>query len=917
MKLQKYWVTLLILLCAKSAFADITNPANYYTTYENKAKVFANLKIEELKSKLEQSTAAHSERYLVQRTLWLKTRNEDNFCKKIVKNDDYEAIGACYEERLKKVQTMTTEIKNLYRNAIQAKKYVAAATAGISLLKNSAFWGDYHGFEEKYKTLMQDIPRDATLSHLKLTFAVGTVYAASNSLPVIKNGIALLHEVEKIYENNKQQFEKEVYFLKYNLGILYLFKFDDSVTSEKYLLQSYGFDPIRPDSIIFHSLTKLFNGRPEGILADLNSIDFDSYKFRIRIKFLECYRNYLFFKLGAEYDLTYCHTLGDKEQLDVVLNITKMIGGDNNVAEKTRGKIFEQFWSYYKGNLVKLNSNTIDSVIDSVELKRAHSENQRKELELAKSQLLAKEQEQLRIMISICGAIAFLVGGFLWWIHKKNLELKLVREKHIRKSISVEFDQIATVLDNLNQGIVVIKEKSGKVDLHSIARSKNLLGIIKKYDLSKEDDIFKLFFSKTSLDPHKIKQIANLIQGFIGEDELNFVINSALLPRQVELFDRILDVEYSPIVDENNIINQLVISIKDISQLVDLKKELEANKREHEHIVQIIEHGVEDSRELISMSLLALQDFRLDDFDGFTSSKRRDHVKIILHNTKGNLQSAGFHQLATTVHKLEELLETGELNSRSKLFDQLLTELKELLTLLEHKLGAKALHRSEVPKISNLPTLVKLASGDDLAKERLHQTLYEYYYSSKKTLATKIEDLCSKISKGQGYEVTLEITGRTVKDLKLLASYEASFKTIFIHLINNSCAHATCNNKRVTVYINIEQFSASEFTICYRDSGIGLALNKLRNRFPPGTSDLEVAESIFDSGVSTTSQTSQLSGRGIGMLATKEAVGGLGGKIAVELLPGSTDVNFHYFQFKLRFPFTLTQEAPTDTKLSS
>ena len=91
---------------------------------------------------------------------------------------------------------------------------------------------------------------------------------------------------------------------------------------------------------------------------------------------------------------------------------------------------------------------------------------------------------------------------------------------------------------------------------------------------------------------------------------------------------------------------------------------------------------------------------------------------------------------------------------------------------------------------------------------------------------------------------------------------------------------------------------AGKIIFSVTDDGRGLNLRRLReiaadtSGGPPGQSDLDVAQSIFQSGLSTAEKVTELSGRGVGMDAIRTFLEEREGGAHIELLGGQSGADY-------------------------
>ncbi len=180
------------------------------------------------------------------------------------------------------------------------------------------------------------------------------------------------------------------------------------------------------------------------------------------------------------------------------------------------------------------------------------------------------------------------------------------------------------------------------------------------------------------------------------------------------------------------------------------------------------------------------------------------------------------------------------------------------------------------------------------------------------TLVPRLRHLTRQTAAELGRPVTLEISGDQVEvDRKVLDQMAASFE----HMIRNAVSHgiedAAARSQAGkpaggTIRIGVEQ-DGNDIVIRIADDGRGIdraaiaerarAIGLLRDGQELGEDDL--VRVLATPGLSTASEVSQVSGRGVGMDVVSEMVRQLGGSIGVETSPGAGTT------FVLRVPVTL------------
>ncbi len=157
------------------------------------------------------------------------------------------------------------------------------------------------------------------------------------------------------------------------------------------------------------------------------------------------------------------------------------------------------------------------------------------------------------------------------------------------------------------------------------------------------------------------------------------------------------------------------------------------------------------------------------------------------------------------------------------------------------------------------------------------------------------------LARDQGKQVDLVVRGREVEiDKRILEQ----MKDPFVHLVRNAIDHGiespdarAARNKpaRGLLTIAVSQLDAGKVEIVVSDDGHGIDVEKLKAAAVKNglisvdeaarREDREALALIFQSGVSTSAQITEISGRGLGMAIVREKIEKLGGRVEVENQP--------------------------------
>ncbi|MDQ3181398.1 MAG: ATP-binding protein [Acidobacteriota bacterium] len=142
------------------------------------------------------------------------------------------------------------------------------------------------------------------------------------------------------------------------------------------------------------------------------------------------------------------------------------------------------------------------------------------------------------------------------------------------------------------------------------------------------------------------------------------------------------------------------------------------------------------------------------------------------------------------------------------------------------------------------------------------------------------ENLASKLGKEIGFEVFADEINLSAEKLRLVFD-------ILLHLTRNAIDHAIEKKGKIGINIKADE---NGFRLIFTDNGSGIDLEKVRakaiekNLIPADTVLTEQAalDFIFQPEFSTSREITEISGRGIGLDAVKDAVEKAGGKISVQ-----------------------------------
>ena len=519
-----------------------------------------------------------------------------------------------------------------------------------------------------------------------------------------------------------------------------------------------------------------------------------------------------------------------------------------------------------------------------------------------------------------------------------NLMISKIEENsHLLRQKTAD---IHSMLQNMPQGILMITADNR---IHP-EYSAYLESIFETEDVA-DRSMMDLVFSDTNLGSDTLAQIDATAAACIGEDVINFEFNQHLLVAEIEKkfangVKKVLDLSWSPIIDEAGNCGRLMLCVRDVTELRKLAAEAGKQKHELEIIGEILSVKQEKFHEFIASSHKMLEENEaLINEHAVFSQETISKLFRNLHTIKGNARTYALNHLTNTVHEAEQYYVELRKPDTDIRWDQaiqreILKQVKDEITyynsINEVSLGRKgpgrrgsvehylmvnkeqieqAIKLLEKTNTGNLQEL--LAAHDEVHKtlrllgtERLIEIL-EGVFASLPALANElgkvapIIDICDN-----GYVIHNQVSGL--------------IKNVFMHLLRNSMDHGLETtgerarlNKPLAGTISLEMDVLDKMLqIRLSDDGRGLSLSHIRrlatakNMLAEGEQidDKKLANLIFQPGFTTAKNVTEVSGRGIGMDAVLNFVKRENGNVELAFTDDHTGAEYRNFEVIISLP---------------
>jgi two-component system chemotaxis sensor kinase CheA len=508
--------------------------------------------------------------------------------------------------------------------------------------------------------------------------------------------------------------------------------------------------------------------------------------------------------------------------------------------------------------------------------------------------------------------------------------------QHSSAQLKRKTADIQAMLQNMQQGILTIVEGA---TIHN-EYSAYLEAIFETNEIAGRS-LMDLVFDHTELDADTLSQIDAAVHACLGEDDVNFAFNQHLLVNEVTRTmpdgrKKVLDLSWSAITDENDVVVRLMLCVRDVTELRELAAEAGEQKRRLQMIGEILavseekfHNFVEGATGFIHENERIIRQHDCADMGAIDALFRN------MHTIKGNARTYSLQHLTGVVHEVEQRYDALRREDTSHAWDQqaLIDDLHRVREAVDHyatlnevSLGRGARIKDERMTIGREQIEASLAlldgaNNDDLGslramREELRTVLggigTETVESALAGVIDSLPSLARELDKAEplvriddgGYRLRGEAAG-TVSD-------------VFTHLLRNSLDHGIETpaqrreqGKAEAGLIDIKlDMSEGALRIALADDGRGLALARIRGIAAErgwlgageSISDDAVAAFIFRAGFSTAHSVTEVSGRGVGMDAVRDFLEREGGRIELRFTDNSEGADYRHFETIVYLP---------------
>lgn len=547
-----------------------------------------------------------------------------------------------------------------------------------------------------------------------------------------------------------------------------------------------------------------------------------------------------------------------------------------------------------------------------------------------------KSDHEFAETLSRMAVVSFKNIKMLTVIEEQNRTLEHKVEERTAE-LRQKTNDINNMMQNMHQGIFTILP-GGKIHPEYSAYLESIIETKQIANLS----VMDLCFSNTTLGGNALSQISAALDAILDEDAMMFDFNSHCLVKEytkkfADGRSKIMELDWDPIISESDTVAKLMVTLRDVTALRGLQAEAEKQKWELDVIGQILSVTPDKFSSFIRDAYKFI-----DENEQLISQNNEPAVEVIatlfrnMHTIKGNARIYSFTAITDVAHAAEDTYnEMRKSQTATWDKDKMLSELNETRRLV------KTYENIYTEKLSG-----NKASGIFVDQELLDK-LKQVLESSNVTNVNDLKQSLKDITEAIGTESIESLMDALIHSLPALAQqldkhtphvvsndHNIRFlpdiapiiKNIFTHSFRNAIDHGIepvaerkAKGKPDVGTISVDvSLSGDKVSLSISDDGRGLAVNKLKQKaIQNGTLDAhgiisteQLADLVFQSGLTTAEKVSNVSGRGVGMDAIRKFVEEAGGKVEIRFTEKpKQDSEFIPFSVYITLPSSYTVQV--------
>lgn len=516
-------------------------------------------------------------------------------------------------------------------------------------------------------------------------------------------------------------------------------------------------------------------------------------------------------------------------------------------------------------------------------------------------------EKEMEEFCSLSDLLLFIISGALERKRSQE-ELVIARQNTERKNekIALLFTDVqrnmaavTNLLNNTGQGILSFGSELSisteySSECHRIFNGdvggQNIIELLFAHDPEKEvyGDIFREVFKQGNL----CRQSVLL----------------TLLPEQISIDENVFSIDYKIIRESLDTSQQrIMVIMTDITEKNALEEQIEQERELQNTMVRVVEQ-YDSFMEIIEDFKRLLEDLeKSTELPAGGEEKWKEDLYRQVHTFKGSFSMFGLQHLTRKLHELEDYIANEnniELLKRELVGTQL-TALHQVYSAEWNKLvevlGQNFFKRAEYVQVESkrIASLENMLLGTEVAKQmpRVFDELRRWRYKKISELILQYKNYVVEL----GLRMDKKIHPLTICGAEVLVDPRQYKEILYnlVHIFRNMVDHGiespeerSSNDKdeygNITCEISLEN---DGLYLEISDDGKGIDVEKIRQKSVESgmisradmeqMDETEIIQLVFESGFSTRGVVSDVSGRGMGLIAIKRVVEKIGGQVTV------------------------------------
>lgn len=455
------------------------------------------------------------------------------------------------------------------------------------------------------------------------------------------------------------------------------------------------------------------------------------------------------------------------------------------------------------------------------------------------------------------------------------------------------------VLDSTGEGLL-------SVDLDGTLLPERSAAITQWFGVPKKDVTLWDYLAPNN---ESLRDSLNMNFDQIASEVFPFEVAVDMMPEQIQRGKQTYSLDFREVLEDGSL-SKVLILVNDITA----KLEAEQAERESRQLHQVIGSILRDRRgfqEMIDECTALIRSLESADNvsqHGLVLTKRT------LHTIKGNTALMGFTEFADHVHSLEDQY-TDDVDGLPDSHDflALQTRWKQAVSTVDQYLKTDQNEGVQIHE-EEFDEFMALATMRDTIEDAIAMA-QDWKYDSSATPLRRLADKASYVADATGKSVRISVEHHF---LRLPSDNLRSFWASMVHVVRNAVDHGLetpderIDHKKPTEgHLSLATMHNGPWLdVVVRDDGRGIDWEKLRSKATehglPSKTHEDLVEALLTDGLSTRSEVTSMSGRGVGMAAVHQAVLELDGEFDVQSSPGSGTT------FTFRLPWSRVTKAPRE-----